>query len=57
MAALRTGAELLYLFTADEATTAIKSYSPDLMVAPVYGKDWGLADNQVGSLNIAFMLL
>lgn len=36
MSALRAGAELLYLFTAEEACTAIKSYSPELMVTPVY---------------------
>jgi len=36
MAALRVGAELLYLCTADEATGPIKSYSPELMVSSVY---------------------
>lgn len=36
MAALRAGAELLYLCTAEEATGPIKSYSPELMVTPVY---------------------
>lgn len=36
MAALRTGAELVYVFTAEEAALPIKSYSPELMVTPVY---------------------
>lgn len=36
MAALRVGAELLYLCTAQEATGPIKSYSPELMVSEVY---------------------
>jgi ATP-dependent NAD(P)H-hydrate dehydratase len=36
MAALRVGAELLYLLTAEEATGPIKSYSPELMVSSVY---------------------
>jgi ATP-dependent NAD(P)H-hydrate dehydratase len=36
MASLQTGADLAYIFTAQEAVTAIKCYSPELMVAPVY---------------------
>lgn len=36
MAALRVGAELLYVLTAKEAAGAIKTYSPELMVSPVY---------------------
>jgi ATP-dependent NAD(P)H-hydrate dehydratase len=36
MAALNTGAELGYIFTAIEATIPIKCYSPDLMVDGVY---------------------
>eukprot|EP00928_Gymnodinium_smaydae_P001462 TRINITY_DN10539_c1_g3_i1.p1 TRINITY_DN10539_c1_g3~~TRINITY_DN10539_c1_g3_i1.p1 ORF type:complete len:505 (+),score=67.68 TRINITY_DN10539_c1_g3_i1:53-1516(+) len=36
MSALRVGAELLYLCTAEEATGPIKSYSPELMVSSVY---------------------
>ena len=36
MAALQTGADLAYVFCAQEAALAIKSYSPELMVAPVY---------------------
>eukprot|EP00931_Biecheleriopsis_adriatica_P115119 TRINITY_DN90958_c0_g1_i1.p1 TRINITY_DN90958_c0_g1~~TRINITY_DN90958_c0_g1_i1.p1 ORF type:complete len:391 (-),score=100.77 TRINITY_DN90958_c0_g1_i1:28-1200(-) len=36
MAALRVGAELLYLCTAEEATAPIKTYSPELMVSEVY---------------------
>ena len=35
-AALISGADLLYLFTATEAASAIKSFSPELMVEPVY---------------------
>ena len=34
--ALHCGADLLYLFTAKEAAPAIKCYSPELMVEPVY---------------------
>ncbi|CAM9613594.1 unnamed protein product [Discosporangium mesarthrocarpum] len=36
MASLRTGADLSYVFTAAEAAPALKSYSPELMVTPVY---------------------
>eukprot|EP00943_MAST-04B_sp_MAST-4B-sp1_P000574 g574.t1 len=36
MAALTSGADLLYLFTATEAAPAIKSFSPELMVEPIY---------------------
>eukprot|EP00933_Yihiella_yeosuensis_P050462 TRINITY_DN48248_c0_g1_i1.p1 TRINITY_DN48248_c0_g1~~TRINITY_DN48248_c0_g1_i1.p1 ORF type:complete len:379 (+),score=49.50 TRINITY_DN48248_c0_g1_i1:43-1137(+) len=36
LGALRCGAELLYLFTAEEAALPIKTYSPELMVTPVY---------------------
>jgi ATP-dependent NAD(P)H-hydrate dehydratase len=36
MAALQTGADLVYLFCAQEAASAIKSYSPEIMVQPVY---------------------
>lgn len=36
ISALRVGAELLYLCTAEEATGPIKSYSPELMVSSVY---------------------
>lgn len=32
MAALRTGADLTYVFTAEEAAPALKGYSPELMV-------------------------
>lgn len=39
MAALRTGAELVYVFTAEEAALPIKSYSPELMVTSVYSRD------------------
>lgn len=36
MASLQAGADLAYVFTAQEAALAIKCYSPELMVAPVY---------------------
>lgn len=36
IAALRAGAELLYLCTAEEATLPIKTYSPELMVSSIY---------------------
>jgi hypothetical protein len=39
-AALTVGADLLYLFTAEEACGAIKSYSPELMVTSVYSARW-----------------
>jgi ATP-dependent NAD(P)H-hydrate dehydratase len=36
MAALHVGSDLAFVFCADEASLAIKSYSPELMVAPIY---------------------
>lgn len=36
MASLHVGADLAFVFCAEEAALAIKSYSPELMVAPVY---------------------
>eukprot|EP00040_Diaphanoeca_grandis_P026395 m.147750 g.147750 ORF g.147750 m.147750 type:complete len:593 (+) comp30558_c0_seq1:116-1894(+) len=36
MAALRVGAELVSIFTAEEASGPIKTYSPELMVSSVY---------------------
>ena len=36
MAALKAGSDLAFVFCADEAAIAIKCYSPELMVAPVY---------------------
>lgn len=36
MASLQAGADLAFVFCAQEATLPIKSYSPELMVAPVY---------------------
>jgi len=36
MSALQCGADLSYIFCAEEASLAIKSYSPELMVTPVY---------------------
>jgi len=39
MAALRVGAELLYLCTAEEASGPIKAYSPELMVSAVYNTE------------------
>ncbi len=35
-AALHVGADLAYIFCADEAALPIKCYSPELMVIPVY---------------------
>lgn len=35
MSALRTGADLAYVFTAEEAAPAIKAYSPELMVGGI----------------------
>lgn len=32
MSALRTGADLAFVFTAEEAAPALKAYSPELMV-------------------------
>ncbi|CAN0353790.1 unnamed protein product, partial [Ectocarpus fasciculatus] len=39
MSALRMGADLAYVFTAREAAPALKAYSPELMVTPVYSAD------------------
>lgn len=36
MASLKAGADLAFVFCAEEACLPIKSYSPELMVAPVY---------------------
>jgi len=38
ISALKFGADLTYIFTAQEACVAIKSYSPELMVVPVYSQ-------------------
>ena len=38
--AVLVGCDLLYLFTAEEAANPIKSYSPELMVTPVYSAKW-----------------
>eukprot|EP00931_Biecheleriopsis_adriatica_P050655 TRINITY_DN29349_c0_g1_i1.p1 TRINITY_DN29349_c0_g1~~TRINITY_DN29349_c0_g1_i1.p1 ORF type:complete len:407 (+),score=75.37 TRINITY_DN29349_c0_g1_i1:61-1281(+) len=46
ISALRTGAELLYLCTAAEAALPIKTYSPELMVTPVYSFDQ-IADQEM----------
>jgi len=58
LAALRTGAELVYVFTAEEAALSIKSYSPELMVTPVYSSksldnedSRGIARNVEGMLS------
>ncbi|CAM9613822.1 unnamed protein product [Phaeothamnion confervicola] len=40
MAALRSGTDLAYIFTAVEAAPPIKGYSPELMVTPVYSGAW-----------------
>jgi len=50
-ASLKAGADLSYIFCAEEACVPIKSYSPELMVAPVYSAtefDTYLQDNQEG---------
>jgi ATP-dependent NAD(P)H-hydrate dehydratase len=39
MAALQTGADLVYIYTAQEATLPIKCYSPELMVSSVYSAE------------------
>lgn len=36
MASLKVGADLAFVFCAEEASIPIKTYSPELMVAPVY---------------------
>ena len=36
MASLKVGADLAFCFCADEASIPIKSYSPELVVIPVY---------------------
>ena len=36
MASLKVGADLAFVFCAQEASVPIKCYSPELMVAPVY---------------------
>jgi ATP-dependent NAD(P)H-hydrate dehydratase len=36
MASLHTGADLCYILTAHEAALPLKSYSPELMVTPIY---------------------
>jgi ATP-dependent NAD(P)H-hydrate dehydratase len=36
MASLKVGADLAFVFCAQEAAVPIKTYSPELMVAPVY---------------------
>jgi hypothetical protein len=40
MASLRIGGDLAYVLTATEACLPIKSYSPELMVSPVYSSSW-----------------
>ena len=36
MSSLKTGADLAYVFCAEEASVPIKCYSPELLVSPVY---------------------
>lgn len=38
MASLRSGGELATVFTSKDAAIPIKTYSPELMVVPKYGK-------------------
>ena len=40
MASLRSGGELATVFTSPDAATPIKTYSPELMVVPKYGKSF-----------------
>ncbi|CAM9176053.1 unnamed protein product [Scytosiphon promiscuus] len=49
MSALRMGADLTYVFTAKEAAPALKVYSPELMVTPVYSADSLPSDSTGGS--------
>ena len=39
MASLKAGSDLSFVFCAKEAALPIKSYSPELMVTPVYSVD------------------
>lgn len=51
MASLKVGSDLCYVFCAQEATTPIKCYSPELMVAGVYcAADFDLAVEQEDQL-------
>lgn len=48
MASLKVGADLAYVFCAEEAAMAIKCYSPELMVSPVYcAKDFDAVADQL----------
>ncbi|KAG5190693.1 Ribokinase-like protein [Tribonema minus] len=40
ISALRVGADLSYVLTADSAAQVIKGYDPELMVTPVYQTEW-----------------
>mmetsp|Transcript_7772 Transcript_7772/g.17391 ORF Transcript_7772/g.17391 Transcript_7772/m.17391 type:complete len:591 (-) Transcript_7772:9-1781(-) len=52
MAALRTGADLAFVFCAEEAAVPIKCYSPELMVASVYnGKEFDSLVSEEQRLN------
>eukprot|EP00443_Scrippsiella_acuminata_P132326 CAMPEP_0115591262 /NCGR_PEP_ID=MMETSP0272-20121206/10186_1 /TAXON_ID=71861 /ORGANISM="Scrippsiella trochoidea, Strain CCMP3099" /LENGTH=314 /DNA_ID=CAMNT_0003026477 /DNA_START=15 /DNA_END=956 /DNA_ORIENTATION=- len=44
LSSLRAGAELVYVLTAQEAALPLKTYSPELMVTPVYSGE-GEAEN------------
>eukprot|EP01065_Artemidia_motanka_P019740 TRINITY_DN23576_c0_g1_i1.p1 TRINITY_DN23576_c0_g1~~TRINITY_DN23576_c0_g1_i1.p1 ORF type:complete len:499 (+),score=74.60 TRINITY_DN23576_c0_g1_i1:66-1562(+) len=50
MSALRTGAELLYLLTAEAAAAPIKTYSPELMVTPLYRSGLNLTGDDHASM-------
>jgi ATP-dependent NAD(P)H-hydrate dehydratase len=51
ISALKFGADLTFVFAAKQAANAIKSYSPELMVVPVYDQD------QVDETNSADMMV
>eukprot|EP00300_Choanocystis_sp_HF-7_P009508 c1646_g1_i1.p1 GENE.c1646_g1_i1~~c1646_g1_i1.p1 ORF type:complete len:505 (-),score=86.00 c1646_g1_i1:11-1525(-) len=57
MASLRIGAELAMVLVAQDAAVPIKSYTPELMVTPVYGETWGLDNNQQGMVDAVSALL
>ncbi len=44
---MRSGGDLAYVFVSEEACGSVKSYSPDLIVIPVYGNGWGLDNTTV----------
>ena len=47
MSALRTGADLVHIFCCKEASTPIKSFSPELIVHPILDDETETAINQI----------